>query len=546
MDRENHSPPLIGIVVLPAEFYATSAFQQTTKKIMDLKERIMGEFEGRAVEASISSTAKVDNDQADDGLIWGMAALAARRQAVRAHQAAFAKLRERWIKNNIYFYSNIHRVLQFIVQPGARIMNLRCQTGFFLDTLNPAKGLGVEISDEMTEIARQRYPHLQFVTADPEELTLEESFDYILFSDINDTVDALKALRRSGRFCEPHTRLILYTYNHLWQPINNLAEYVGLKMPLPEQNWLSEADLRGLLMVADFDWLRTYRVVVFPKWIPLISNFMNRFIARIPGINRLCMINVIVARPAPRPVDPSQVSVSVIVPCKNEQGNIEAAVRRIPDMGSHTEIIFCDDKSTDGTPDEVRRMKRKYPHRDIKLVAGPGICKAQNVWTGFDAASGDVLMILDADLAVMPEELPYFFNAIVERKGEFINGSRMVYPMQKMAMKFANMLGNKFFGLVFSYLLNQPIKDTLCGTKVLWRSDWKRIKTKLGSWGVVDRWGDYELLFAATKLHLRIIDLPVHYQERVYGVTKMVRVFRNGLTMLRMCWAGFLKLKMGF
>jgi glycosyltransferase involved in cell wall biosynthesis len=340
--------------------------------------------------------------------------------------------------------------------------------------------------------------------------------------------------------------LVIYTYNHLWEPVVKLAERLGLKMPMLEQNWLSEADLRNMLDLAGFEWLHTYRVIMFPKWVPILSKFFNRFVARLPVLNNLCMINVILARPIPNPRTADRISVSVVVPCKNEQGNIEAAVRRIPNMGRHTEIIFCDDKSTDGTADEVRRMQRQYPERDIKLIEGPGICKAKNVWTGFEAAHGDVLMILDADLTVMPEELPFFFKAIIEGKGEFINGSRMVYPMQKRAMKVANMLGNKIFGIIFSYLLNQPVKDTLCGTKVLWRSDWERIKLLLDSWGTTDRWGDYELLFGAAKLHLRIVDLPVHYQERVYGETKMTKVFHNGVVMLRMSLAGFLKLKMGF
>jgi len=225
----------------------------------------------------------------------------------------------------------------------------------------------------------------------------------------------------------------------------------------------------------------------------------------------------------------------VIIPCRNERDNIGPAVMRTPDMGKHTEIIFCDDKSTDGTADEVRRMAREHPHRDIRLVDGPAICKAENVWTGFRAAKGDVLMILDGDLTVMPEELPYFFNAIVSGGGEFINGSRLIYPIQQHAMKFSNMVGNKGFSWVFSYLLDQRVKDTLCGTKVIWRKDWPRIERFLGSWGMKDFWGDYELLFGASRLHLRIVDVPVHYQERVYGVTKMTRVFANGMRMLRIC-----------
>lgn len=487
----------------------------------------------------------IKGSETTDELIWGPAALAARREEVRRHQAQFAQKREKWITKNTYFYNSIKRVLQFIIEPKKRVLNVRCQTGFLLDALNPSDGIGVEVSQEMVDIARQRYPQFEFVKADPEDLSLNKRFDYILFDHVSDTVDVLSAFRRLKDLCEPHTRLVIYTYNHLWQPIVKLAERLRLKMPMPEQNWLSETDLCGLLLLSGFEWLRVYRVVIFPKWIPLLSGFLNRFVARLPLFNKLCMSIVVVARPAPKQLDPNNISVSVIVPCKNERENIKPAVQRIPDMGKHTEIIFCDDKSTDGTADEVNQMQHKYPERDIKLVEGPGICKAENVWTGFETAKGDVLMILDADLTVMPEELPNFFKALIEGKGEFINGSRLVYPMQKMAMKFTNMLGNKVFSTVFSYLLGQKIKDTLCGTKVFWRTEWERMKPILDLWGT-DRWGDYKLLFSASKLHLRIADLPIHYQERVFGATKMVRVFKNGLIMLRMCLIGFIRLKMGF
>ena len=258
------------------------------------------------------------------------------------------------------------------------------------------------------------------------------------------------------------------------------------------------------------------------------------------------MTHVVVARMSPPPVPKETLSVSVIIPCKDEKGNVEDAVRRMPRLGGQTEIIFCDDKSTDGTPEEVMRVRSRYPQQQIRLEQGPGICKSKNVWTGFNAATSDVLMILDADLTTMPEELVYFMDAIASGQAEFVNGSRLVYPVPKGAMNGANMLGNKFFSVAFTFLLGQRVKDTLCGTKVLWRSDWQRIKPMLGSWGTEDRWGDYELLFGAAKLHLKILDLPVHYQERIYGSTKMTKVFRNGLIMLKMCWHGFLKLKLGY
>ena len=241
--------------------------------------------------------------------------------------------------------------------------------------------------------------------------------------------------------------------------------------------------------------------------------------------------------------DNREYSVSIVIPCKNEAGNVEDAVRRIPKLGSHTEIIFGDDKSTDGTPDKVREMMAKYPDKDIRLVDSPGISKAENVWTCFDHAKGDILMILDADLTVVPEELPYFYEAISRRYGEFINGSRLVYPMHEEAMRLFNIVGNKFFSLAFSYILDTPIKDTLCGTKVMWREDFHKIKQLRGTWGIKDRWGDYELIFGAAKNHLKIVDLPVHYVERTYGETKMTNRIKNGMVMLRMCKAALLKIK---
>jgi len=444
--------------------------------------------------------------------------------------------RDDWIRTNDYFYSKLKRLLQFIVEPGKRVLEVQCQTGHLLASVQPSYGVGVEISRGLVQKARHNFPGLNFVQSDPEDLALGETFDYIIFSHIFDTVDILTALGRLRRHCTKETRLLVVNYNPLWQPLLDLATKLKMRAPFVQPNWVSEGDIRGFLYLAGFHPLRTHHTVLVPKRIPLLSDFLNEFVARMPGVRRLACMQVLVARPEPEPVADHEISVSVIVPCRNEFGNVQPAVERIPQMGCHTEIIFCDDKSSDGTPDEVQRMQALYPEKDIRLVEGPAICKAENVWTGFRAARGDVLMILDADLTVMPEELPTFFNALASGRGEFINGSRLVYPMQRQAMKFANMIGNKLFGVAFSFLLDQRIKDTLCGTKVLWRRDWERMQRSLGSWGIRDLWGDYELLFGASKLHLEIAEMPVHYQERVYGVTKMTKVFSNGMRMLRICW----------
>src|SRR5438270_2939887 len=494
----------------------------------------------------------LSNEPEPNAETWGPAALEQRRKRTGHDLAKIAARRESWINRNSYYYGLLNRLLRFLVEPEKKVLSVRCGTGNLLATVRPATGKGIDICPEIVEIAQHRNPSFEFSVAFPDKdefqqaFRADEKFDYILFNDIGDTVDVLQALRNLAPLCQRHTRLLITTYNQLWEPLVTFAEWIGIKVPRAEQNWLSTTDIRNLLKLACFEALETHRIVLLPKYVPLLSGLLNHFCARLPFLSKLCMTQVVVARILPPPISRETLCVSVVIPCKNEKGNVEDAARRIPALAGRTEIIFCDDQSTDGTAEEVLRVQSLYPEKNIHLEHGPGVCKSRNVWTGFNSATGDVLMILDADLTTIPEELPYFIDVIVSGQAEFVNGSRLVYPVPKGAMNGANMLGNKFFSVAFTYLLGQRVKDTLCGTKVLWRSDWERIKPMLGSWGIEDRWGDYELLFGAAKLNLKILDLPVHYQERIYGSTKMTKVFRNGLVMLRMCWHGFLKLKLGY
>ena len=480
----------------------------------------------------------------EKSLQWGPGALQARKDAICALQAKVAPQRKQWVVRNRYFYETVYRLFRFLVEPGKRVLSVRCGLGNFLTAVAPRRGVGIELTPELIAEAQKANPQWVYAALDPEQFIPQEKFDYIIVGNTGDIVDVQRVFQNLHAGCERQTRVLIYTYNHLWEPLIKIAQFLGLKAPQVEQNWLSEADLKGLLHLSGFEWLKTYRILIFPHYLPWLSSLINTVVAALPFVNRLSLISVLVARPQGFARKASEVSVSIIIPCKNERGNIEPAVNRIPPLGRHTEIIFCDDKSTDGTVGEIQRLQSLNPHRDIRFVQGPGICKARNVYAGFNAATGDVLMILDADLAVMPEELPYFLEAIVANRGEFLNGSRMIYPVPKAAMKVANMIGNHFFSLAFTFLLGGRIKDTLCGTKVLWRDDWHRTRPLIDTWGKVDRWGDYELLFGASKLNLRIVDLPVHYQERIFGETKMTRRFKNGWIMLQFCWAGCKKLKL--
>lgn len=471
-----------------------------------------------------------------------------KRNSIAECYDKLAAKRDKWIRRNKYYYNFTKKVLKHIVEPESRVLQIKCETGYYLNAVNPKFGMGIDFSSKMIEIAKKKYSHLNFGVRDLEDFSLSQScskpFDYILLNNcLGDVIDISKLFSNLKGHTKSRTRLVIMTYNRLWQPLLSLASFLRLKIKQPTQNWLSKNDLENLLYLSGYEIVKKIDIILFPKYFPIISFLLNNVIARLPLFKCLCLNNVFVVKKIKEQHNYSDYSVSIIIPCKNEKGNIKSAVDRIPKMGKHTEIIFCDDKSDDGTLEEVNHHIALNPDKDIKIVPGPGICKAKNVWAGFEVAKGDILMILDADLTVIPEELPYFFNAIVEGKGEFINGCRLVYPMNEKAMKFFNVLGNKFFSILFSFIMEQKIKDTLCGTKVLWREDYLRIKKYIGKWGYEDLWGDYDLLFGATKINLKVVDLPVHYFDRTYGDTKMTRVINNGFRMLRISINALFKLR---
>ena len=114
--------------------------------------------------------------------------------------------------------------------------------------------------------------------------------------------------------------------------------------------------------------------------------------------------------------------------------------------------------------------------------------------------------------------------------------------MEEKAMRFLNLLGNKFFSLMFSWLLDQRFKDTLCGTKVLFKSDYEQLKKGRKFFGEFDPFGDFDLIFGASKLNLKLVEIPIRYKERTYGMTN-IRRFRHGLLLFKMCFFAFKKIK---
>jgi glycosyltransferase involved in cell wall biosynthesis/ubiquinone/menaquinone biosynthesis C-methylase UbiE len=466
----------------------------------------------------------------------------------------------KWREKNKYYHAELLKLLAFIVPPHKKILEIGCGSGELLDELKPSEGVGIDFSGQILEIARSQFPHLQFRLDEAEYLTENAVYDYVVLSDLlGELDDVWMAFHNLHKVSDRYTRVIITNYNYLWEPLLRAGQFLGLKSPQEYQNWLSLNDIERLLSLNNYEVITANYFMLLPVYIPLVSTLFNRYLCHLPFINKLCMVQYLVARETPTAIEPTLTtySISVIIPCRNEVGNIEETLKRIPIMSEQLEIIFVDGASTDGTIEKIEQMICAYkkiknislihqvteesrdlaaPHKMLKLGKGDAVRK------GFAAATGDILMILDADLTVPPEELPKFYHAITYGKGELINGTRLVYQMEQQAMRTLNLLANKFFSIVFTWLLGQPIKDTLCGTKVLFRKDYERIREIRHRFGTQDPFGDFDLLFGAAMLNMKIVEVPVRYCRRTYGEIKIER-FKHGLKLIRMSMLGMIKFK---
>lgn len=433
------------------------------------------------------------------------------------------------------YQQRLTQIYRSLIRPGLRVLEIGCGAGDLLAALEPSVGVGVDFSAKMIELAQQRHPRLRFLQADPHNLRLEEHFDIIVLSDcLNELWDVQSVLENLVASCTPETRLIFNCYNRLWELPLNIVRWLGLATPTLYQNWLTTSDTNNLLYLTGFEVIRNWAEVLLPINILVLSSFFNRYLARLWPFHQFALANFTLARLQPQPCSQDHPPrVSVVIPARNEAGNIRAILERVPEMGGGTELVFVEGHSSDNTFETIANLLPEYSHRRAILLRQPGKGKGDAVRAGFSAATGDILMILDADLTVPPEDLPRFYNALVARKGEFINGVRLVYPMEKEAMRFFNLLGNKFFSLAFSWLLGQPVKDTLCGTKVLWKWQYQQISDNRAYFGDFDPFGDFDLLFGAAKLNFKIVDMPIRYRERVYGSTNIQR-WKHGWLLLKM------------
>jgi SAM-dependent methyltransferase len=456
--------------------------------------------------------------------------------------------REAWIKRNKYFYAADSAFMRFVIPEGLAVLEVGCGNGHLLSFLKPSRGVGIEISPAMVEVAHARHPELEFLCGDVENeqfvTNLAGEFDFIVLSDLVGYLDDCQAVFMTlRRLLAPQGRIVIAYYMRWWQPFLSVGERLGMKMPHLPQNWLTTDDLINLLELADLQLVRREWRILVPRRIFGIGVLVNWLIAPMPGIRRFCLRNYVIGRSVPAPPRPAKdPSVTVLIPCRNERGNIEAAIRRLPRFAPHMEIIFAEGNSSDGTFEECERVRDAFPQLDIKVIKQSGRGKGDAVRAGFSVAQCDILMILDADLSTPPEALTKFYDVLRYGKGEFANGTRLIYTMEKGAMRPLNFIANRGFARIFGYLINQRLSDSLCGTKALWRRDYNKIVAGRSYFGDFDPFGDFDLLLGATKLGLKIVEVPIRYASRTYGETQISR-FSDGWLLLRMVAFAWRKLK---
>jgi SAM-dependent methyltransferase len=457
-----------------------------------------------------------------------------------AHWNNVARKRDAWQGWGKFYHRRVAEIYRFLISPGQRVLEIGCGMGGLLAALQPAYGVGLDFSPEMIQRANARHTGIEFIEADAHDLSsMGGPFDVIILSDlVNDIWDVQQVFDQVRPLCNPHTRVILNFYSGFWQFPLTIAQHLNLAVPMLNQNWLTREDVSNMLGLAGFDTVRRSQEILWP-FPP--GGLANKFLVRLWPFRDFALSNFIIAKPRSETSE-EEPSVSIIIPARNESGNIKAIFERTPMMGIQTKLIFVEGHSRDDTYDAIEREIAAHPATPSLLLHQTGIGKADAVRLGFEKATGDILMILDADLTVPPEDLPRFYEALRSGRGEFINGVRLVYPMEKEAMRGLNYMGNKFFSSAFSWLLGQHLKDTLCGTKVLWREDYELIAANRSYFGDFDPFGDFDLLFGAAKLNLKIIDLPIRYRGRTYGSTNISR-WKHGWLLLRMVWFAARRIK---
>ena len=473
------------------------------------------------------------------------------KELVKRHFDNLAAERFSWIKKSSGFYHEDIRFMQELIPVGSSILEIGCGNGNLIGSLKPSYGLGIDISSKMIEEAKYKYKDIDFIEADIEQKNLfteiNRKFEYIIISDtIGYLIDIETTLEKLHKLCNIDTRIIIAHYSPFWEPILNFAARLKLKMPELSKTLLNENDISSLLSSSDFETVKKQKKIIFPFRLFGLGRLLNRYFSCLPLLSSLCVRNYVISRSLKFNKSELPTSASVIIPCRNEKGNIRNALKRLPAFTKDIEVIFVEGNSSDGTWEEVKDVikdstfiKKGFT---MKAIQQKGKGKADAVFQAFELASKDVLIILDGDLTVPPEDIPKFWKKISTGEAEYINGTRLIYPMEQEAMRFLNYIANKIFSILFTWLLGQAYTDTLCGTKVIRKKHYDKAQLINKDLGDFDPFGDFFIIFGASRLNLKMVEVPIKYRARQYGETQISR-FSHGFLLIKMVVFAFFKLK---
>ncbi len=449
-------------------------------------------------------------------------------------EETYAAMLDRWRRRNPFYHQRKIEYLQFVVPPGESVLVLGCEDGALIDALRPSRGVGVDVSPSAAALGRKRYPKYEFVTSADYDIDTDERFAYVILNDMAGYVDDLFALLTAlRRHTSLTSRLVIVQHNYLWRPVLRCAAALRLKRPERIRNWLSVGDLRVFLEATGFEPIDVRPKLFCPKrWLG-VGPAINWVAGLMPFVGRLASTEILVARPGDRTTDAARKTASIVLTTRDEHANIEPMVQSIPEVGAHTEILFVEGHSTDGTREEIERVICAYPERNIRLLVQDGIGQGDAIRKGFDQATGDVIILLEADRTSPPEDVLKVFEVVASGRAEYVNGSRFVYPRQPGSMPVLNVIGNALFAVWFTWFLGQRTSDVLCGIKAIDRVQFRRLLRNWGFLGLHDPFGDFELAFGAARLGLKISEVPTRYACRQYGVPK-TRPLRHGWMLLRM------------
>jgi ubiquinone/menaquinone biosynthesis C-methylase UbiE len=454
---------------------------------------------------------------------------------IAAHFESLAKDYYRLKKQNKYYNEYLVKWCKSLLPAGKKVLDIGSGRGDVLNAVEPGEGVGIDVSPTMVALASEEFPHLQFKEQKIEDFKGDGSFDAVtMINTLEYLYDIGEVLDKIHAALKDNGRVYITTANPIWSPVFRQASKMGLRIPECDRLYVTNEDLVNMLQLHGYEVVYKKMALILPKYIPLLSSFLNFVFPYIPFLHLLCSTQLIAARKVPQ--KPNDYSVSVVIPCHNEVGNVDRCVTEMRKFGSRTELIFVDDGSKDGTAEAVK--PELNPDIDVKVISYfPNQGKGSAVKKGFDEATGDIVMILDADLTTHPEELEPIYEALSSGRAEFINCTRFVYPMEGGAMPYFNYIGNKCFSILASLIMEQRVSDTLCGTKAMFREDYENMV--MGR----DPWGDYDFLFGAAQLRLSIKELPIHYRERLAGLSKM-NTKKHTINLLKMCVQGFKQVKL--